>query len=90
MRILKEILVTLQDSKVAEPSGKDKLSRFWVKYKKVSEEYDTEFLDRHNGNMDIVLVFVSCTVLVCIRALIRYEGRLVLCGEHRVYYRNEP
>ena len=33
--ILQEILRTLQGSKIAEPSGKDKQSRFWAKYKKV-------------------------------------------------------
>ena len=63
MKILEDILATLQDSKIAEPSGKDERSRFWAKYKKVSEEYDTEFLDRHNGNMDIVLIFVSILYL---------------------------
>ena len=64
MKILQDILVTLEASQIAEPSGKDKRSRFWAKYKKVSEEYDTEFLDLHNGSIDIVPIFVSRTIPV--------------------------
>ncbi|OAX42653.1 hypothetical protein K503DRAFT_668742, partial [Rhizopogon vinicolor AM-OR11-026] len=36
---------------------KDIRSRFWATYSKVSKEYDDEFLERSNSDMDIVLIF---------------------------------
>ncbi|KAJ8597103.1 hypothetical protein M405DRAFT_713062, partial [Rhizopogon salebrosus TDB-379] len=31
--------------------------QFWAAYQKVAAEYDSEFLERHDGDMDIVLIF---------------------------------
>jgi hypothetical protein len=58
---MKQVLDVLKDSTIVSKSGKDKRSRFWGQYKRVAEEHDDEFLERYNGDMDIVLVFVSFT-----------------------------
>jgi hypothetical protein len=36
--------------------------QFWAAYQKVAAEYDSGFLERHDGDMDIVLIFVSRTL----------------------------
>jgi hypothetical protein len=47
----------LQNSTIAE----EPLSKFWAAYKQVSSECDDEMVERCNGNMDIVLIFVRET-----------------------------
>ncbi|KAG1865050.1 hypothetical protein DFJ58DRAFT_623522, partial [Suillus subalutaceus] len=56
--VLKQVLVVLKDSTIVSKTGKDDRSRFWAAYKRVGEEHDDEFLERYNGDMDIVLIFV--------------------------------
>lgn len=56
--LLQQIVDILQTSTIAEERGKDIRSKFWAAYKKVSGEYDNDMLERCNGNMDIVLIFV--------------------------------
>ncbi|KAJ8579880.1 hypothetical protein M405DRAFT_722626, partial [Rhizopogon salebrosus TDB-379] len=56
--LLRQIVEVLQNSTIAEERGQDPLSRFWAAYKKVSDDYDGDMLERFNGNMDIVLIFV--------------------------------
>ncbi|KAJ8588988.1 hypothetical protein M405DRAFT_739312, partial [Rhizopogon salebrosus TDB-379] len=60
IKLLQEILQVLQKSSTAEETlkAKDPLSKFWASYQKVSSQYDDEMLERCNGNMDIVLIFV--------------------------------
>jgi hypothetical protein len=60
IRLLQEILQVLQNSSTAEETlkAKDPLSKFWASYQKVSSQYDDEMLERCNGNMDMVLIFV--------------------------------
>ncbi|GBE86190.1 hypothetical protein SCP_0900680 [Sparassis crispa] len=57
LSILRDILQTLKDSTIIEPSGRDVRSRFWASYQKLSTEYDNEFLERCRGDMDIILIF---------------------------------
>jgi hypothetical protein len=38
--------------------GKDIRSKFWDTHRRVAEEREGEFLERHNSDMDIALVFV--------------------------------
>ncbi|OJA20949.1 hypothetical protein AZE42_03496, partial [Rhizopogon vesiculosus] len=54
---LDEILDVLKDSTIAVKGGKDIRSRFWDTHRRVAEEREGEFLERHNNEMDIVLVF---------------------------------
>jgi hypothetical protein len=58
---LEQIVEVLQNSTIAKERGKDALSKFWAAYKTVSGEYDDDMLERCNGNMDIVLIFVRET-----------------------------
>ncbi|KAL6297936.1 hypothetical protein BKA93DRAFT_692442, partial [Sparassis latifolia] len=58
LSILRDILQTLKDSTIIEPSGRDVRLRFWVSYQKLSTEYDNEFLECYSGDMDIILIFV--------------------------------
>jgi hypothetical protein len=59
-KLLQGILEVLQDSSTADEAlkAKDPQSKFWASYQKVSSQYDDEMLERCNGNMDIVLIFV--------------------------------
>jgi hypothetical protein len=55
---LEQILDVLRGSNIAEERGKDVESKFWASYKKVSNEYDDDFLERANDDMAIILTFV--------------------------------
>lgn len=55
---LQQIVDILQTSTIAEERGKNLRSKFWAAYKKVSVESDDNMLERCNGNMDIILIFV--------------------------------
>ena len=55
---LKQILDVLRGSTIAEERGGNVQSKFWATYKKVSDEYDSDFLDRANDDMAIILTFV--------------------------------
>lgn len=58
MDALGTIVEILQASTIAEERGKNLRSKFWAAYKKVSGEFDDNMLERCNGNMDILLLFV--------------------------------
>jgi hypothetical protein len=57
-RTLEQILDVLRGSNIAEERGEDVESKFWASYKKVSNEYDDDFLERANDDMAIILTFV--------------------------------
>lgn len=61
---LDEILDLLKDSTIAVKGGKDVRSRFWDTHRRIAEEREGEFLERHNSEMDIVLVFVWFRVAI--------------------------
>ncbi|KAG0699433.1 hypothetical protein DFH29DRAFT_1081304 [Suillus ampliporus] len=56
---LEHILDVLRGSTIAEELGKDVNSKFWATYKKVSSEYDDDFLERANDDMGIILTFAG-------------------------------
>ncbi|OAX32827.1 hypothetical protein K503DRAFT_701485, partial [Rhizopogon vinicolor AM-OR11-026] len=56
---LGQILDVLRGSTTAEERGKDIESTFWATYKKVSDEYDNDFLERANDDMGIILTFAG-------------------------------
>lgn len=37
----------------------DMESRFWTTYERVAKQSDEELLERHNSNLDVLLIFVS-------------------------------
>jgi Family of unknown function (DUF6535) len=62
--ILQNVLDTLRDSDVFQHVGKDTSSRFWSAYERLAKQHDNEFLDRHNGDMDVLLIFVSAVLFI--------------------------
>ena len=42
-------------------TGKDAPSRFWSAYERVAKQHDDEFIERHNGELDVLLIFVRAT-----------------------------
>ena len=72
VNISQQVLDTLRNSNIVEKGANDDRSRFWDVYQKLAAEYDNEFLERHDGDMDIVLIFVSrmlinhCRSITCL------------------------
>ena len=64
--ILGDILDTMHNSDVFPQPGKDTPSRFWSAYERMAKQHDDEFLERHNGDMDALLIFVSVVELSCL------------------------
>ncbi|KAG2757223.1 hypothetical protein P692DRAFT_20825172 [Suillus brevipes Sb2] len=54
-----QILDVLKGSTIAEERGKDANSKFWATYKKVSTEYDDDFLKWANDDIGIMLTFAG-------------------------------
>ena len=42
--------------------SKDPQSRFWSAYGRIAKQHDDEFLEMHNGQMDVLLIFVRATL----------------------------
>ena len=50
------------DSKLGIPSAQeDHRAGFYEHYRKEAEEYDREFMKKHDGDLNITLIFVSFT-----------------------------
>ena len=43
------------------PTQDDHRARFYEDYRKVAEEYDREFLKKHDEDLNTTLIFVSST-----------------------------
>jgi len=63
LNVLQQVFDTLRNSNIVEKGANDDRSRFWTVYQKVAAEHDNEFLERYDGDMDIVLIFVSRTLV---------------------------
>jgi hypothetical protein len=90
IRLLQEILQVLQNSSTAEETSKakDPLSKSWASYHKVSSKYDDEMLERCNGNMDIVLIFVrDFRYFFYTHPTSTQLGWSVLCRQHCIHRR---
>jgi hypothetical protein len=73
---VRQIFDVLRRSNIAEERGKDVESKFWATYKKVSNEYDGDILERANDDMAIMLTFV--------RSCIFMSANTILIGEYNV------
>ncbi|KAG1745040.1 uncharacterized protein EDB91DRAFT_173492 [Suillus paluster] len=73
---MERVLDVLQDSAIALKGGKDDRSRFWGIYKRIAEEHDGEFLERYNGDMDIVLVFSGLFSAISTSFIVAMEYKL--------------
>ncbi|KAG1745070.1 uncharacterized protein EDB91DRAFT_173604 [Suillus paluster] len=76
VNVMERVLGVLQDSTIALKGGKDDRSRFWGVYKRIAEEHDSEFLERYNGDMDIVLVFSGLFSAVSTSFIVAMEYKL--------------
>ncbi|KAG2109033.1 uncharacterized protein F5147DRAFT_836864 [Suillus discolor] len=56
---LGHILEVLRESTIAGERGKDDRSKFWAKYKKISNGYDDDFLNRAQGDIFVILTFAG-------------------------------
>ncbi|KAG2362092.1 hypothetical protein BDR07DRAFT_1221980, partial [Suillus spraguei] len=55
---------------------KDKHSLFLAAYKKVAEEHDDEFLEKYNGDMDVMLIFSGLFSAVSSAFIVAMESNL--------------
>ncbi|KIJ42650.1 hypothetical protein M422DRAFT_170711, partial [Sphaerobolus stellatus SS14] len=55
---------------------KDNRTRFWTKYLQVAKEHDQEFLERHNANLDGLLIFAGLFSAVSSAFIINMESSL--------------
>ncbi|KAG1818887.1 hypothetical protein EV424DRAFT_957234, partial [Suillus variegatus] len=56
---LEHVLEVLKGSTIAKERGKDDSSKFWATYKRVSTEYDNDFLEQADDDMGIILTFAG-------------------------------
>ena len=61
-------------------------ARFYEDYHKVAEEYDKEFLKKHDEDLNTTLLFVSSTRGLDGLVLTRGTGWFVLRGHLRIYH----
>jgi urate oxidase len=61
--ILQDILDTMYESDIFERTRKDAPSRFWSTYERVAKQHDDEFIERHSGDLDVLLIFVRAPFL---------------------------
>ena len=54
----------MHNSDLFPRTGKDVPSRFWSTYERVAKQHDDEFIERHNSEMDVLLIFVRDTSFV--------------------------
>jgi Family of unknown function (DUF6535) len=68
----------MHESDIFPRTGRDAPSRFWSAYERVAKQHDDEFIERHSGDMDVLLIFVCATVILCVELnSIKYIIRLV-------------
>jgi Family of unknown function (DUF6535) len=48
----------MYESDIFERTRKDAPSRFWSTYERVAKQHDDEFIERHSGDLDVLLIFV--------------------------------
>ena len=59
---LQDVLDTMHNSDFFPRVAKDPQSRFWSAYERIATQHDNEFLEMHNGQMDVLLIFVRATL----------------------------
>ena len=63
--------------------------RFYEDYRKVAEEYDKDFLKKHDEDLNTTLIFVSSARVFDELALTKGTGWFVFCGHFRIYHRGQ-
>ena len=64
-------------------------SRFWSSYERMEKQHDDEFLERHNGVLDVLLIDVVLTVSHYIRThlgvFLDLQGWSFLSGQLHIH-----
>ena len=68
------------------PTQGDHRARFYEDYHKVAEEYDKEFLKKHDEDLNTTLIFVSSLPVSDEYVLTMGTGRSILCSHICVYH----
>lgn len=63
-------------------------ARFYADYRKVAEEYDKEFLDKYDEDLNTTLIFVSFVLRFEGCTLTRALGWSVFCSRLRIHHRS--
>lgn len=71
------------------PIQYDYRARFYDDYRKVAEEYDKEFLKKHDEDLNTTLIFVGPTWVFGETGLTGGTGWFILCSRFRVYHRRQ-
>ncbi|KAH8081324.1 hypothetical protein BXZ70DRAFT_876653, partial [Cristinia sonorae] len=56
--LLQEMLIILRKSTIVSRTGDTPWARFWYTYNLEADEYDKEFLQRYQGDMNNTMIFV--------------------------------
>ena len=68
------------------PAGEDHRARFYEDYRKVADEYDKEFLKKHDElDLNTTLIFVSVSLGFDRLVLTRSPGWFVFCGDLSIH-----
>ena len=83
-------ILPLRPSCTPEPDGiptqEDHRARFYEVYHKVAEEYDKEFLKKHDGDLNTTPIFVSDTPGLDGLVLTMGTGWSFLCSHLRIHH----
>jgi hypothetical protein len=63
----------------------DPQAQFYRDYKTMADEYDKEFLKKHDQDLNTTLIFVSSSSSSDGPVLIRVPGRSILCSSRHVH-----
>ena len=70
----------------AIPTQKAHRPRFYDDYRKVADEYDKEFLKKHDEDLNTTLIFVSFPLGFYRFVLIEDKGWFILCSHLRLHH----
>jgi hypothetical protein len=56
--LLQKILNTLYTSELFLKESEDEKLKYCVQYERIAKQHDEELLERHNGGLDVLLIFV--------------------------------
>ena len=65
-------------------------AQFYERYRKEAEEYDKEFMKKHDEDLNTTLIFVGCPHCSGVRMLTWASGRSVLRRHFCLYYPGPP
>ena len=76
-------------TKGSPPTTEDLRGKFYERYRKEAEEYDKEFLKKHDEDLNTTLIFVCYAYCSATRVLTRVIGRSVFRRNFCLHYRGQ-